>query len=187
MRFKLGTESIRTISDGGLGVQYHAVDGWTNFQPGGIRPVLAVEVFSPNLVLTKAKRLLRNKRKWNRKEVEDKIAAQIFCEMLGMTCHKEFFENPSDTTQEVIGRPNLTYSGIRTPRAPFPCYHLLCSTASYVSQEYPPLRLQIYRKDASGGGRSTPAYKDLSPRRPGGSSCPLPSLCKIALVYGQWG
>ena len=44
MGFKLGTESVRTISDGGLGVRYVADDGWTNFQPGGIRPVLAVEV-----------------------------------------------------------------------------------------------------------------------------------------------
>jgi hypothetical protein len=44
MRFQLGVETVRTISDGGLGIQYNAGAGWTNFQPGGIRPVLAVEV-----------------------------------------------------------------------------------------------------------------------------------------------
>jgi len=51
MKFQLGVESIRAISDGGLGIQYNAGDGWTNFQPGGTRPVLAVEVRLPIAIL----------------------------------------------------------------------------------------------------------------------------------------
>jgi len=44
MLFRLGVEDVRAISDGGMALQYNAGTGWTNFQPGGIRPVLAVEV-----------------------------------------------------------------------------------------------------------------------------------------------
>jgi hypothetical protein len=34
------------------------------------------------------------------------IAGQIFCEMLGQTCYKEFYENPAMEYQEV---PQLLY------------------------------------------------------------------------------
>jgi len=44
MKFMLGVESVRVISDGGMILRYNDGLSWTNFQPGGNRPVLAVEV-----------------------------------------------------------------------------------------------------------------------------------------------
>lgn len=44
MKFTLGVEPVRAISDGGMDVQYNVGEGPVNFQPNGIKPVLAVEV-----------------------------------------------------------------------------------------------------------------------------------------------
>jgi hypothetical protein len=47
-----------------------------------------------------AKRMHADKR--DTKELEEKFAAQIFCEMLGQTCHPEFYEREQSEYQEVI-------------------------------------------------------------------------------------
>ena len=51
MTFVLGCETVNGIDDGGLCIHYNLGEGNTNFQPGGIRPVLCLEVifmcFSP--------------------------------------------------------------------------------------------------------------------------------------------
>jgi hypothetical protein len=45
MKFRLGTESVIAINDGGLGIRYNTGQGFTDWQPGGIRPILSLEVF----------------------------------------------------------------------------------------------------------------------------------------------
>lgn len=47
MKFRLGVETITTINDGGLGIQYTRNRRPIQWQPGGIRPVLSIEVPSP--------------------------------------------------------------------------------------------------------------------------------------------
>jgi hypothetical protein len=47
-----------------------------------------------------AKRMHANTR--DSEELEYKFAAQIFCEMLGQTCHPEFYEREQSEYQEVI-------------------------------------------------------------------------------------
>lgn len=44
MRFLLGCETVIAIDDGGLSIRYNTGKGHTNFQLGGIRPVLCLEV-----------------------------------------------------------------------------------------------------------------------------------------------
>ncbi len=56
-RFFLGVEGINAINDGGLGIRYNLGKGFVQFQPGGIRPVLSLEV-SPSLIYS----LLNNAR-----------------------------------------------------------------------------------------------------------------------------
>ena len=43
-KFILGVETVTAINDGGLGVRYNLGRGYTQWQPGGIRPVLSLEV-----------------------------------------------------------------------------------------------------------------------------------------------
>ena len=49
-------QTITAINDGGLGVRYNTGDGPVDWQPGGIRPVLALEV----LIYTKVSNSRRN-------------------------------------------------------------------------------------------------------------------------------
>jgi len=44
MKFKLGMETVTAINDGGLGIRYNIGNGFVDWQPGGIRPVLSLEV-----------------------------------------------------------------------------------------------------------------------------------------------
>ena len=46
MRFTLGVETILPINDGGLGIRYNIGQGYTQWRPGGVRPVLSLEVKS---------------------------------------------------------------------------------------------------------------------------------------------
>jgi hypothetical protein len=43
MTFVLGTETIVSINDGGMGIHYDQV---REFQPEGVRPVLSLEVYT---------------------------------------------------------------------------------------------------------------------------------------------
>ncbi len=57
MKFVLGVETITTINDGGLGIRYFVGKRPTQFQPGGIRPVLSIEVhFGVSISNVQAKR-----------------------------------------------------------------------------------------------------------------------------------
>jgi len=49
-KFRLGMETISAINDGGLGLRYNIGDGPVDWQPGGIRPVLALEVSFHNII-----------------------------------------------------------------------------------------------------------------------------------------
>ena len=42
-KFRLGVEAVTAINDGGLGILYNTGTGYTQWQPGGIRPVLSLE------------------------------------------------------------------------------------------------------------------------------------------------
>jgi len=44
MKFRLRMETVTTLSDGGLAIQYNTGNIWVKFHPGGTRPVFAVEV-----------------------------------------------------------------------------------------------------------------------------------------------
>jgi len=44
MTFRLGMETVRPINDGGLGIRYNLGTGFVDWQPGGTRPVLSLEV-----------------------------------------------------------------------------------------------------------------------------------------------
>jgi hypothetical protein len=47
MKFVLGVETITSINDGGLGIRYNLGQGFVDWQPGGVRPVLSIEVIIP--------------------------------------------------------------------------------------------------------------------------------------------
>jgi hypothetical protein len=49
-KFLLGTERITAITDGGLVIRYVSGNKMKEWQPGGVRPVLSLEVSSPNTV-----------------------------------------------------------------------------------------------------------------------------------------
>jgi hypothetical protein len=101
-KFVLGVETIIAINDGGLGVRYNTGHGYTQWQPGGVRPILSLEVCSfinPNADF-EAKRQRSKKR--DDQDLIYQYAGQIFCEMLGQTCYKEFYENDQMGYQEVI-------------------------------------------------------------------------------------
>jgi hypothetical protein len=94
-------ETITAINDGGLGIRFNTGRGYTQWQPGGIRPVLSLEVLSHisnSDVQAKRRRSLRK----NDIELVYEYAGQIFCEMLGQTCYKEFYENNQMEYQEVL-------------------------------------------------------------------------------------
>ena len=63
--------------------------------------------------MCKAKR--RRSQKKDDIELIYDYAGQIFCEMLGQTCYKEFYESKHMEYQEVIlsSHQSLTYLGIR--------------------------------------------------------------------------
>ena len=44
MKFFLGVEQVTAINDGGLGLRWYSEDGPIDWQHGGVRPVLSLEV-----------------------------------------------------------------------------------------------------------------------------------------------
>ena len=64
-------------------------------------------------------------------------AAQIFCEMLGQVCHKEFYENTHTNFQEVVyPLPPVLTTGICRPCETCNVLSLLCPFSKQLSQEY---------------------------------------------------
>lgn len=51
MKFALGVEPITAINDGGLGIRWNDGSSQIDWQPGGIRPVLSLEVLSTSIYL----------------------------------------------------------------------------------------------------------------------------------------
>ena len=99
MKFTFGYETVNPINDGGLSIRYNLGKGDIDFRLGGVRPVLSLE----------AKR-----RKSKRRDDPDlpwEYAGQIFAEMLGQVCYKNFYENTAMDYQEVsmYPTPNLTH------------------------------------------------------------------------------
>src|SRR5271170_5922163 len=115
MTFVLGYETVTPINDGGLGIEYNLGKGPTSFQHGGIRPVLSLE----------AKRRKSNRR--GDPELEWEHAGQIFAEMLGQVCYKDFYERDWMEYQEV---PNFKPSQPSLTR--FPCAGIRTSWKSLV-------------------------------------------------------
>src|SRR5436190_14541973 len=89
MSFFLGCESVKAINDSGLGIRYDLGEGQRIFQQGGVRPVLSLE----------AKRRKSSRR--GDPELEWEHAGQIFAEMLGQVCYKDFYERDEMEYQEV--------------------------------------------------------------------------------------
>jgi hypothetical protein len=56
MKFLLGVETITTINDGGLGIRYIQGRRPVKWQPGGIRPILSIEVRRLSFYLTNVRR-----------------------------------------------------------------------------------------------------------------------------------
>jgi hypothetical protein len=101
MKFLLGVETIVAINDGGLGINYICDKGRVQWQPGGIRPVLSLEVLFAHLILTNQKAKRQKATRKDDPELPYQFAGQVFCEMLGQTCHKEFYDNIPGEYQEV--------------------------------------------------------------------------------------
>jgi hypothetical protein len=89
MKFMLGCETVNAINDGGLNIRYNLGKGDIDFRLGGVRPVLSLE----------AKR--RKSKRRDDPELAWEYAGQIFAEMLGQVCYKDFYENPDMEYQEV--------------------------------------------------------------------------------------
>ena len=89
MKYKLGCEIVRPSNDGGLRIRYNLGTGDIDFREGGIRPVLSFE----------AKR--RKSKRRDDPELPWEYAGQIFAEMLGQVCYKDFYQNPAMDYQEV--------------------------------------------------------------------------------------
>ena len=89
MKYTLGCETITAINDGGVHIRYNLGQGNIDFRLGGIRPVLSLE----------AKR--RKSKRRNDPDLPWQYAGQIFAEMLGQVCYKDFYENPRMEYQEV--------------------------------------------------------------------------------------
>jgi len=89
MKFTLGCETVMALNDGGLNIRYNLGKGDIDFRLGGVRPVLSLE----------AKR--RKSKRRDDPELPWEYAGQIFAEMLGQVCYKDFFENPHMKYQEV--------------------------------------------------------------------------------------
>jgi len=99
MTFVLGYETVTPINDGGLAIEYNLGKGPTSFQHGGVRPVLSLE----------AKR--RKSQRRDDPELAWEHAGQIFAEMLGQVCYKDFFQRKEMEYQEVISLlpPSLSH------------------------------------------------------------------------------
>ena len=50
MKFRLGLELISAINDGGLNLRYNAGRGVVQWQPGGTRSILSLEVIRPLII-----------------------------------------------------------------------------------------------------------------------------------------
>ena len=109
MKFLLGLETITAINDGGLGIRYNAGRGLTQWQPGGDRPVLSLQVMNELYSMRPILKAKRQRSK-NKDDVElmYQYAGQIFCEMLGQTCYKEFYESLQMEYQEVSFPPHVS-------------------------------------------------------------------------------
>lgn len=128
MKFILGCEIVTAINDGGLGIRYNIGKGYTDFRPfGGIRPVLSLE----------AKR--RKSKRRDDPELVWEHAGQIFAEMLGQVCHKDFYENHDMEYQEVslyLLRSSLTclcILGVRNSWQSFIDHNLLLQISQRIS------------------------------------------------------
>lgn len=67
-KFRLGMQTITAINGGGLGVRYNNGEGVVDWQPGGIRAVLALEVPSNSmlyLIPGQAKTSQQKRMSWN--------------------------------------------------------------------------------------------------------------------------
>ena len=101
MPLRLNTESVTAVDDGGFALAINI---------RGFRPVvLSIEVplalFSP-LTYPLAKR--KKSKKLTDIETHYMHAAQIYAEMLAQVCHRELYDNPYSTYQEVTA--SLLYS-----------------------------------------------------------------------------
>ena len=89
MKFVLGCETVQAINDGGLSIRHKIGNEQIDFRLQGIRPALSLE----------AKR--RKSKRRDDPELPWEYAGQIFAEMLGQVCYKDFYENPNMEYQEV--------------------------------------------------------------------------------------
>lgn len=99
---KLEEKAFLVEDDGHYIVAYKEKE-WSDWIYGGRRslPMLSIEVFNaPCHSYPKAKRKKHKSR--NNKDIIYRHAAQIFAEMLGQVCHKEFYDNTETEYQEVI-------------------------------------------------------------------------------------
>ena len=86
-------QSVTAIDDGGMSL--------SSAREFTVSRVLCLEVcFAPDQTYVQAKRM-KSKERTNLETIYAH-AAQIFCEMLGQVCHKEFYDNPHTNFQEVI-------------------------------------------------------------------------------------
>jgi hypothetical protein len=125
MSFFLGCENVKAINDSGLGIRYDIGEGQRAFQLGGVRPVLSLE----------AKR--RKSRRRGDPELEWEHAGQIFAQMLGQVCYKDFYERDEMEYQEVsilifYKVDVFLYSGIRTSRKSFISHDLLLQVSKSI-------------------------------------------------------
>ena len=75
-----------------------------------------------------------------------KYAGQIFCEMLGQTCHKEFYQNYHMEYQEVFplrSLYSLTLAELRHPRQSLLDHNLLRQTTQHLPFRNPKIRWQV--------------------------------------------
>lgn len=100
MKYTLGCETVKAINDGGVHIRYNLGQGNIDFRLGGIRPILSLE----------AKR--RKSKRRNDPELPWQYAGQIYAEMLGQVCYKDFYENPNMEYQEVSTRSSLRLSDL---------------------------------------------------------------------------
>jgi hypothetical protein len=98
---------ITAINDGGIVIHYVSRNQKKEIEwrpdRASARPVLGIEVNDTTLgdnANTEAKRMHAKVR--NSKELEDKFAAQIFCEMLGQTCYPDLYNRTKPEYQEVV-------------------------------------------------------------------------------------
>ena len=51
MKFTIGGQTVTPRNDGGIGILYNSGEGFKNWQPGGFRPVLSLEVSRATMVI----------------------------------------------------------------------------------------------------------------------------------------